>query len=113
VGQVGVHLADQVVAPGDPPAHAVAVGDADPGLGRAVQHVHPAELGPDALGDGSGAVGAVVVDHEDVGVGDGRPRAAQELLDVADLVVGRRHDEDAHRRIVRSALQPPRAVRRP
>ena len=51
----------------------------------------------DAVGEVGGAVGAVVVDHEDVGVGRGPPRAVEELHDVLRLLVRRSHDEGAHR----------------
>ncbi len=52
----------------------------------------------DLLGELGGAVGAVVVDDEDVGVGNGGAGPPEELVDVLGLVVRRRDDERAHAR---------------
>jgi hypothetical protein len=55
-----------------------------------------AELGGRGLGDVGGAVRAVVVDDEDVGVGGGGAGASEELVDVLRLDVRRGDDERAH-----------------
>ena len=66
VGQVGVHLDEPVVAAVEAHAEAVAVGVAEAVLLRAHEHVDLAELGAGGPGEVGGAVGAVVVDDEDV-----------------------------------------------
>ena len=62
-------------------------------LARAVEHRDEVELGGDAVGDLAGAVGRVVVDHEDVDA-QGSERV-QHLLDVLALV--ERRQADRHR----------------
>jgi hypothetical protein len=65
-------------------------------LRRPAEHVDAAQLGGGGLGDVGGAVGAVVVDDEDVGVGQGGAGATKELVDVLRLDVRRGDDERAH-----------------
>src|SRR6476620_4100958 len=69
---------------------------AKPALLRAAQHLDLAQLGRDPLGDVGGAVGAVVVQDEDVGLGQRGAGPPQELLDVLRLDVGGRAHLDAH-----------------
>ena len=72
---------------------------ADPDLARAGAAPRCARArASDLVGEIGGAVGAVVVDDEDVGVGRGGPRPLEELDDVLRLLVGRSHDERTHRR---------------
>ncbi len=55
---------------------AVAVGAAEPELAGAVQDLDLAQVGGPPFGQIAGAVGAVVVDDEHVGVGHRRARTA-------------------------------------
>ncbi len=66
VGEVGVHLHQRLVALGQAELEALPVGAAEPGLGRPAQHLDAAQLVGQGLGQIGRAVGAVVVDHEDV-----------------------------------------------
>ena len=69
VGEVGVHLAHDVVALVQRVTEPVAVGGAQAGLARSVQHLDAAQLLGRLLGQLAGAVGAVVVGDDDVQVG--------------------------------------------
>jgi hypothetical protein len=69
VGQVGVHLDEHVVAPLEPPSEARPVGRTKAGLGRSAQHLDRAEAGGGSLGEVGRAVGAAIVDHQDVASG--------------------------------------------
>ena len=62
---------------------------------RPAQHLDAAELRAERLGLLGGAVGAVVVDDEDVRVGHGLADATDQQLDVLGFVVGRDRDPDA------------------
>src|SRR4029079_18131253 len=64
-------------------------------LARPAQHFDPAELGAERFGLVGGAVGAAVVDDEDVRTGYGRAHAVYELHDVLDLVEGGNRDPNA------------------
>ena len=95
--EVGVDLHEHVVAAVDADREAGAVRrrrDRSSSAGRSTSM--PPELGADLVGEIGGAVGAVVVDDEDVGVGGGSRARAEELLDVLRLLVRRRHDERPH-----------------
>ena len=71
VRQIGVHLDEDVVAPVEPPGESGPVGGAQArGLGAA-QHADAAELTCERFGEIGGAVGAGVVDDEDVGCRNG------------------------------------------
>ena len=72
MGEVGVHLQQQVGALGERAVEAGQVRGADPLLALAVQHLDLLDLGGEAVGDRAGAVGRVVVHHEDA-VGQSRP----------------------------------------
>ena len=87
VRQVGVHLHDDVVAALDADREAGAVrASPSPIFSVRTQHVDLPELVvPRLVGQLGGAVGAVVVDDEDVDVGRGGADALQELGDVAPL----------------------------
>jgi hypothetical protein len=96
VRQVGVHGDEHVGAVGQRPREAGAVGVTEAGLGLASQHRDAAEVGVDLLGQFGGAVGAVVVDHEHVGVGCGGAHAPQHRVDIRRFVVRGDEDERAH-----------------
>ena len=67
--EVGVDLDHDVVAAGDADRVPGAVRAAEAHLARPAQHLDAAELGAERLGLVGGAVGAAVVDDEDVRVG--------------------------------------------
>ena len=94
VREVGVDLDHDVEAAGDADRVAGAVRAAEPELAGPAQHLDPAELGAERFGLLGGAVGAVVVDDEDVGVGHRLADTAHEQLDVLGFLVGR--DGDPH-----------------
>ena len=93
--QVGVDLDHHVVAAGDADRVTGAVRAAESHLVRPAQHLDAAELGAERFGLVGGAVGAAVVDDEDVRVGDRGADAVHELDDVLDLVERRNRDPDA------------------
>src|SRR5436305_664433 len=70
----------------------------EPVLLRSPQHVDTADDVIELLRLVGGAVGTAVVDDEDVGLRQCGPCTFENVLDVLDLVVGRQHHEDAHRR---------------
>ena len=75
----------------------VAIGGARPSLpGR--EDVDPAQLAWPGPGDLARAVGAGIVDDQDVGHRDRSAHAPEDLGDVVRLVVGREHDERVHAR---------------
>ena len=74
----------------------MAVGGAEPLLARSVQHLDAPELRGGLLGQRRRAVGTVVVDDQDVGLGYRLTNGAQEPDDVLRLVVGRQHDDGTH-----------------
>ena len=93
VRAVGVHLDDHVVAVLQRPAEAGDVGAAE---ARLLCPVHDLDVRVglrELVGEVPGAVGAVIVDHQQVRVGDGFPDPAGDDLQVLPLVV-RRHDDD-------------------
>src|SRR5207302_7101780 len=93
VRQVSVDLDDDVVTTFEPYRESGAYGVADADLARPAQHLDVPEPRADLVGEIGRAVGTVVVDDEDVGVGRGRARAVQELDDVLRLLVRGSHDE--------------------
>ena len=99
VGEVDVHRHDDVVALVEGDGEALAVGAAETLLARPAQQLDLTVVGRHLLDQGGGAVRAVVVDDEDVGVGDGRAHGPQERGHVLPLVVRRQDDDRArHRR---------------
>src|SRR6266540_3041860 len=98
---VGGHRRDRqglqrVVAPLDPPGEPGPVRHAQPLLAVAAQQVR-ARLGLDEPGDQvAGAVGAGVVDHQDLRAPVGGQDLGDHLLDRVDLVVGGDDDECSH-----------------
>jgi hypothetical protein len=90
VGEVGVHLQDEVGAAVEGAAEARQVGRAEAFLAGPVEDLDARVGGREAVGDTAGAVGRVVVDDEDPGVG-GQVRAGRlhDRGDVRRLVVGR------------------------
>ncbi len=89
MGAVGVHLDDHPVAGLQGPDEARQVGGAEPLLALAVQDVHVVVAGREFVGELAGAVGAVVVRDQDVGLGHRRADPADDQPDVLRLVVGR------------------------
>jgi hypothetical protein len=98
VRKIGVHLDHHVVPTRHTDQETGPVRGSETGLRAAAQHLDATELHVEFLGAIGGVVGAAVVDDEDVGVGQRRARATQDVLDVLDLVVGRQQDEHAHGR---------------
>ena len=75
VAAVGVHLDEHRVLAAQAPGKPGQVGGAQTVLGRAVHDVHPVGVGERQLvGELAGAVGAAVVDDQNVHVGLGRAR---------------------------------------
>ena len=60
------------------------------------EHLDVPQFGGQLGRQHGGAVGTVVVDHDDAGLRDGRPQPLDQLLEVLDLAVGRHHGHDAH-----------------
>ena len=92
VRQVGVHLDDGVVPGVERPREAGPVRRTEALLPRAAQQVHAVpvhRVGPHQIG---GAVGAVVVDDQDVAVARCE-HSVEQGPDVACFAVGRGHDE--------------------
>ena len=69
-------------------------------LAGPAQYFDAAHLGSDLLGAVGGAVGAPVVDDEDVRVGDGGPDAMHQGLEVVGLVERRDRDPDVAGRVL-------------
>jgi hypothetical protein len=69
VREVAVHLQDELGAVGQGAAESVQVGAAEALLARPVEHVHPVELGREAIRDLAGPVRRAVVDYEHAIVG--------------------------------------------
>ena len=65
MGEVGVHLEDQLGAAGEGRAEAGDVGGAEAFLARPVQDVDALVLGGEPVGDLAGPVGRAVVDDQD------------------------------------------------
>jgi hypothetical protein len=63
-----------------------------------VHHLDPRVARGDVVGDGAGAVGGVVVDHQHVDLGGHGEELIEEGLEVVSLVVGGGDDEDAPER---------------
>ena len=97
VREVGVDLDHQLVPALDADREARPVRLAETLLRRPVQHVDLSELLAHLLGELGGAVGAPVVDDEDVCLRQRGPRPTEELLDVDRFVVGGRDDQRPHR----------------
>ena len=70
MGEVGVHLADQLGAAGERLAKAGDVGRAEALLARPVEHRDVRMLGGQPVGDLPGAVGRGVVDDQQVAAAD-------------------------------------------
>ena len=96
--QVAVHLHEGVEPTMQAPREPVPVGAAEARLARPPQHVDPPELLTDSEGEVSGAVGAGVVDDQDVGLTVRVTNAPEHGGDVLGLLVGRKDDEDLHGR---------------
>jgi hypothetical protein len=92
VGEVDVHLHDDVRTPVQRDAEAVAVRVSQARFGRPVQHLDIAQLPADPLGDGAGAILAAVVADDHPRSGELEPGCPEERLDVLCLLV-RRHDQ--------------------
>jgi len=97
VREVGVHL-DHVGDPLGPREHVaerVDVRAPEPLLARAMQHADPRVLARERVGELAGAIGARVVDDEDLHVGLRGEDLAQRHRQVLPLVVGREHHDGA------------------
>jgi hypothetical protein len=99
VGEVGVHLDQEVGAGGHGVREAREVGGADAFLAGAVKHLDVRDLGRHAVGDLARSVGRAVVDHDhavlEAGGGEVRQRCPHDRLQVLGLVVGRQHEPGA------------------
>ena len=93
MGEVDVHRHDDVVALVEGDGEALPVGAAEALLAGPAKSLIWPELGGRLLDELGGAVGAVVVDDQDVGVGDARRGQPTGGGDVLALVVGRQHDD--------------------
>ena len=97
VREISVDLDDDVVAAVEGDREAGTDGLADPDLAGPAQHLDLSELRGDFVDEVRGAVGAVVINDQDVGGWCGAARTVEELHDVLRLLVGRSHDERTHR----------------
>jgi hypothetical protein len=93
VREVDVHRHDHVVALVESQCEALPVGAAQPLLAGAAQQLDLPEFAGDLLDQVAGAVGAVVVDDDDVNVRLRRADRGQQRPDVLTLVV-RGEDDD-------------------
>jgi hypothetical protein len=96
VGEIAVHLHQYVVAAAQPLDETVPVGRAQAQLASPHQNVDPAKVGASGLSDLGRAVGAGVVDDQDVGRRHGHPQPPKNFGDVVGFVVGRENDERPH-----------------
>ncbi len=93
---VGIHRHDRLVALVEGSGEAVSIRRAETELAGPAKHLDPTELRGGPLGECCSAVGAVVVDHQHVGIGHRLAHGAQEPDDVLGLVEGRQHDDGTH-----------------
>ncbi len=98
VGEVAVDLEHELGPRRQGPAEPRDVGGPKALLGGAMQHVDPGQLGRERIGDRAGAVGRVVVDHENA-VAGGIEHSAEcphHRLQVLALVVRGETDQSPH-----------------
>jgi hypothetical protein len=93
VGQVGVHLDEDIETIGDAPGETVPIGAPQASFGRAAKDVDTTELMSDALNHVSGPVRAAIVDYEDGSAGCRSPELLEDGKDRHPLVVRRYHDQ--------------------
>ena len=93
VGEIGVHFDHEVEAVRETVTEPVAVRRAATRLGRTPHDLHLSDLGTDPGRDVGRAVGARVVDHEDVGRRHGGAQPLQHLGDVVGLVERRKNHQ--------------------
>ena len=92
--QVGVHLDQYLVAALESPAEAVAVRGAEAHRAEAPEHRDVGRMSlRRGLGEIGGAVGAAVVDDEQLRIGYRDPDVPQHRIDVVAFVVGGEDDE--------------------
>jgi hypothetical protein len=98
VGEVGVHLEDQLGPGVKGAAKTGDVGGAESLLAGTVQHLDVVVPGGEPIGDQAGAVGTCVVDDEDAPrSGQVLARRVDEGLEVVGLVIGRQDQPDVAR----------------
>ena len=90
VREVAVHLEDQLRSVCEGPLEAREIRGAEALLALAMEHGNEVELGRQPVGDLTGSIGRVVVDHEHAHAK--RREGAEHRLDVLALVVGREAD---------------------
>ena len=98
VREVAVHLKDVGVIALECPAKAGEIGSTKTLFLRAMEHVHPGQLGGEGIGNLAGPVGRAIVDHEHV-ANDRRPLARNancldHVLEVLAFVIGRQTDDE-------------------
>ena len=98
--EIAVHLEDELGAVGQRLSKARDVGGAEPLLARPVEYVHVVELLRQAVGEPTGPVRRIVVDHEDTHALFAQ--RAEHRLEVLALVVCGQADDRGHR-----ATRPP------
>ena len=94
VGEIGIHLEDEIVGPLQRPAKPRQVGLPQPVLGRPVQHVNPRSGGRELVGQLAGAVGGIVVHHQDLDPRVLLQNGRHDEREVDALVIGGNDDED-------------------
>ena len=93
MGEVGIHLEDQLVITGQCVLEALNVGCPQPALLRPVDDVYSTWMKVlESLGDSSGAIGGIVVDHQDAETAVGKDGIDQPLY-VGSFVVGGYYDQ--------------------
>ena len=95
--EVGVHLEDEVVAVLERPLEPGDVRPSQAILRHPVQHVHPRLVRRELVGQLPGAVGRVVVHHQDLEARVLQQDRGDDLREVLALVVGGDDDERALR----------------
>jgi hypothetical protein len=98
VREVGVHLDDDVVPAAEPVREAGPVRHAEAGLVQLRQYFDLPQFRGDHLGQIRGAIGASVVDDQDVSVSYRGAHLAEDIGDVLGLEVGRDDDQRPHTR---------------
>ena len=93
---VGVHLEDELVAVLDGIVKAEYVRGAQAHLAGAVQRADPRIRRADLVDELAGAVGRVIVDDQDVGLGREAQDVRDQAGDILALVIGRDDDQRPH-----------------
>ncbi len=96
VGEVGVHLHDDVASTFHRPPEALPIGGTDPSFALTTNNVKVADLVDERLGEVRSAVGTGVVDDDDAAHRQCRTDAPHQVRHILRLVVRRHHHDYTH-----------------